>query len=350
MFTSGTTSVPKGCIIPHSGFLSLLPWVDHSAALDHSSVLFTTTDPGWSYGLLTTGAAPMARGITRVIYTGDFDPQAWFDVIEAEQVTHVAAVPTAFRRLVAAGRRSGAPSCIRGAVCAGEPLDEDTARGWFELTGTQLRDGYGQTELGMVLADLAPDPPDLVPGSLSGVVPGWEAGLMDQSGQIIEGAGEGQLVVRRPRFQLTSTYTNAQDLWAARWRDGWFQTHDVVRRDEGGRWWFVGRDDDVIVTAGYNVGPGEIEAVLVAHPAVADAAVVAARDDVRGGNAVRAVVVLEGGTAPSEALTKELQDAVRSGIGRHAYPRIVDYASEVPRTETGKLRRGVLRRQTTGSA
>lgn len=351
LFTSGTTSEPKGCLIPHGGLISLLPWHDHSCALDHSDVLFTTTDPGWSYGLLSTGAAPMSRGITRVMYTGDFDPQAWFDVIEAEQITHVGAVPTAFRKLVEHARRRGSgPSCLTGATSAGEPLDSATVRGWEELMGSPIRDGYGQTELGMLVANLATDT-EIIPGALSHVVPGWEVRLIDDDGNDVEGVGQGQLVVRKPPFQLTSLYTNARDTWQSRWIDGnWFQTQDVVRRDEDGRWWFVGRDDDVIVTAGYNVGPAEIEGALLKHPAVAEVAVVASPDPKRGGNAVRAVIVLAAGTLPTDELTAELQDTVRTAIGRHAYPRIVDYVDELPKTETGKLRRAHLRRQLAGAS
>lgn len=174
MFTSGTTSIPKACVIAHGGLISLLPYVDHVMALGADDVLFGTADPGWSFGLLTTGAAPMARGVMRVTYTGDFDAEAWFDVIEAEQVT--------------------------------------------ALTGTPIRDGYGQTEVGMMLADLAADGGNTIPGSLASVIPGWEARLVDAAGETIDGPGEGEILIRRTPFQLTSGYANAADLWAARWR------------------------------------------------------------------------------------------------------------------------------------
>lgn len=346
MFTSGTTSAPKGCVMTHTGVVAVLPWLDHCCGLGDDDVLFATTDPGWSFGLLSTGAAPMLRGIARVIYTGDFDAAAWFDVMAAERVTHVAAVPTAFRALIDhAGRGSERTlPALTGATSAGEPLDEDTVRGWRELTGGLVRDSYGLTELGFVLANLSRDRDRIAPGALCSVVPGWEAALLGPDGRLTDGPGLGQLLVRRTPFALTRTYLDADDAWRARWRDGeWFETSDVFRRDEDGRWWFVGRDDDVIVTAGYNVGPAEIESVLLAHPAVADAAVVAAPDAKRGGSAVRAVIVLAPGRLPSEELTQELQATVRAAVGRHAYPRIVDYVDALPRTETGKLRRVALR-------
>ena len=350
LFTSGTTSEPKGCDIPHGGLISLLPWFDHSCGMDRTDLLFTTTDPGWSYGLLSTGAAPMSRGITRVMYTGDFDAGVWLDLVEEEQITHIAAVPTAFRKLVACAReRDSVPTCVRGATSAGEPLDAPTVRGWEKYMGAPIRDGYGQTELGMLLANLAIDE-EIVPGALSSVVPGWEVRLIDAEGRDVEGPGQGQIVVRRPPFQLTTMYVNARETWRDRWLEGdWFETHDVARRDDRGRYWFVGRDDDVIVTAGYNVGPAEIEGALLKHAAVAEVAVVAAPDPKRGGNAVRAVIVVAQGIQPSDELTAELQDVVRTGIGRHAYPRIVDYVAALPKTETGKLRRADLRRQLAGA-
>ncbi|ROS44153.1 acyl-CoA synthetase [Amycolatopsis thermoflava] len=345
MFTSGTTSEPKGCVIPHAGVISLLPWFDHSVTAGERDLLFTTTDPGWSFGLLSTGAAPMVRGVARVMYTGDFDPDAWLDVVEREGVTCLTSVPTAYRRLVVAAAERGIPSSVRCAVSAGEPLDADTAARWRRLSEAPLRDGYGQTELGMVLADLADDARETVPGSLSRVVPGWEARLLGEDGQFVEGPGQGEIVFRRPPYQLTSSYANARDLWESRLVGGeWFRTMDVVRLDEDDRWWFVGRGDDVIVTAGYNVGPGEIESVLTSHPSVLEAAAVAAPDP-RRGSVVRAVVVLAAGATPSAALTAELQDLVRREIGRHAYPRIVDYVPELPKTVTGKVRRASLRDQ-----
>ncbi|MFI5613298.1 acyl-CoA synthetase [Amycolatopsis sp. NPDC051903] len=343
MFTSGTTSEPKGCVIPHSGVLALLPWFDHSVAAGPGDILFTTTDPAWSFGLMSTGAAPMVRGLTRVMYTGDFDANAWLDVIEQERVTCVTSVPTAYRRLVAAARERGVARSIRSAISAGEPLDAATADAWRQLTGAPIRDGYGQTDLGMMVANLAADDAHLAPGSLSAVVPGWEARLLTQTGEVISGPGQGEIVFRRPPFQLSATYANAPDLWRSRLVDGdWFRTMDVVRRDDAGRWHFVGRDDDVIVTAGYNVGPGEVEAVLTAHPSVLEAAAVAATDPNRG-SVVRAVVVPAPGVVPTAGLTAALQDLVRREVGRHAYPRIVEYAEELPKTVTGKIRRSALR-------
>jgi acetyl-CoA synthetase len=285
----------------------------------------------------------MSLGIPRVIHSGDFDPREWLRAIEAEQVTYIAAAPSAYRRVVAQARRSGVASCLRGATSAGEPLDADTVDGWREVTGTELRDGYGLSEVGMVLANLDGAEP-VVPGALASVVPGFDVVLVEADGTPVPDGQEGIIAVRRPPFQLSQGYNNNAVAWDARWVDDLFLTDDLARRDEQGRWWFTGRADDIIVTSGYNVGPVEVESVLLEHAGVAEAAAVAAPDPGRG-SIVRAVVVPAPDAPPRETLTKELQDAVRARVGRHAYPRIVEYVEALPRTETGKLRRAELRRQ-----
>lgn len=345
MFTSGTTSEPKACLLPHSGFLSLVPFVEHCFVVDQTDLFFATSDPGWSYGLYTTGCVPMSLGVPRVIYTGDFDPRSWLDLIRAEQATYAAGAPTAFRRLLAAAERHGFPGSLRGASTAGEPLDGETVNGWRAASGTDIRDGYGLTEVGMVLGNLGSPALPVEPGSLAAAIPGFDVRLLAQDGQPVEVGAEGVLAVRRPRFQLTSGYENNAEAWNKRWKDDWFVTDDLFWQDEDGRYHFSGRADDVIVTSGYNVGPAEVESVLLEHPQVMEAAVVAAPDPDRG-SIVRAILVTAGGAGPE--LTETLQGSVRSRIGRHAYPRIIEYVDELPRTATGKIRRAALRDAATG--
>jgi acetyl-CoA synthetase len=341
IYTSGTTGAPKGCVQPHSMLLTIQPFVRHAFALRPGDMFFTGANPGWAYGLYTTGAGPMSLGHPRVIYTGDFDPRAWLRVFADEQVTYIAAAPSAFRKLVPAARRSGLPTCVRGATSAGEPLDAPLVREWRELTGTDIQDGYGQSESAMLLGNLAFDDRPTVAGALASVVPGFDVELVDDDG--VPQREQGIIAVREPRYQGSTGYRDAGDLWAKRWRGEYFLTGDIARRDEDGRFWFVGRDDDLIVTSGYNVGPSEVENLVLAHPGVADAAVVAAPDPDRG-SVVRAVVVL-GGQVPQDRVAEELRQTVKDKLGRHAYPRIIDFVAELPRTETGKIKRNVLRAQ-----
>jgi acetyl-CoA synthetase len=205
-----------------------------------------------------------------------------------------------------------------------------------------LLDGYGLTEVGMVLANFANQPSPPIPGTLSGPVPGFEVELHDEHGRLVTQGQIGQIVVRRPPFQLSIGYDNRASAWEERWSDDWFMTGDLARIDEAGRWHYVGRDDDVIVTSGYNVGPAEVEAALLQHPGVAEAAAVSMPDPERG-HVVRAFVVRAVGAPPDDELTKKLQDIVRARVGRHAYPRIIEYVESLPRTATGKVRRAVLR-------
>ena len=342
MFTSGTTSVPKGCLIPHSGFVSLIPFVRAVMALGKHDLLFSTSDPGWSYGLYTTGMVPMSLGFPRLIYTGDFSPGDWLKVMGEEDASFVAGAPSAFRRLALQAAREGMARTIRGATCAGEPLDAATVDAWQAMGSGPLLDGYGLTELGMVLANLSDPPSHVVPGALAGAVPGFEVDLHDADGRSAGEGDTGQIVVRRPVFQLSSTYDNAPATWKARWQGDWFLTGDLGRRDEKGYWWYLGRDDDVIVSSGYNIGPVEVESVLLEHPGVAEAAVVAHPDAERG-SVVRAVVVRAAQAPPDDVLTKQLQESVRARVGRHAYPRRFDFAESLPRTATGKVRRADLR-------
>ena len=339
LFTSGTSGDPKGCVMPHSLVHAQRPFLRHVLALTPADMLFTGADPGWAYGLYTGGVAIWGLGMPRVMYTGDFSGPAWLDAMEREQVTYAAGAPSAFRQLASAARRHGAPASLRGATCAGEPLDAPLAESWHELFGSDLQDGYGQTEVGMALGNFAYDEKPLVPGALASATPGFELALFDEGGNRVE--EQGVLHVKRLRFQATSTYWRRPDLWESRWHGEWFSTGDVFRHDERGYWWFVGRGDDLIVTSGYNVGPAEVEAILLGHEGVADAAAVAADDPARG-KVVRAVVVRSGAT-PEAELTAALQDLVRTRMGRHAYPRIIDYVEELPRTESGKLRRAALR-------
>lgn len=344
LYTSGTTGPPKGCIQPHSLLLTLDPFVRHTFALQPGDMLFTGANPGWAYGLYTTGFALMAHGHPRVIYTGDFNPAAWLRILRAERVTYLAAAPSAYRKLVAAAARTGLRAALRGATSAGEPLDAPLVQSWQALSVDgrdhgDIQDGYGQSESAMSLANLAYADQPVVPGALNSVVPGFELGLVDEHGT--EQAELGVIALRNPRYLASVGYWNAQEKWKERWRGEWFLTGDMARRDEHGRWWILGRDDDLIITSGYNVGPTEVENIVLAQPGVAEAAVVGAPDPARGA-VVRAVVVPDG-TVPRAELTERIQAAVREGLGRHAYPRIVDFVDELPRTEVGKVRRNQLR-------
>jgi acetyl-CoA synthetase len=342
IFTSGTTGAPKACVQPHSLLLTIHPFLRHVLALGPGDMLFSGANPGWSYGLYGVGVGPMSLGFPHVVYSGDFDPKQWLRIFEEEQITYVAAAPSAFRRLTTEAEELGLPASIRGATCAGEPLDAALAQAWKALSGNDLQDVYGQSECGLLLGCLDGDDTPPAAGALSSTIPGFEVDLVDEHGTVQ--VDEGIIALRRTRYQASIGYRNADEQWAARWRGEYFLTGDLARRDAQGRMWFTGRADDLIVTSGYNVGPTEIENIILAHPGVEDAAVVGAADPKRG-TVVRAVVVLSGRT-PAQQVSDDIKQEVKTKIGRHAYPRIIDFVDQLPRTETGKIRRGALRAQT----
>lgn len=343
MYTSGTTGRPKGCTIPHRAVVTLQPYVRHCLAVGAGDRLFSGADAGWSFGLFTTGLAPMAVGVSRVVYEAPFSAEGWWDCVRQLNASHVAAAPTAFRQLAAAGTAMLPPQFQAG-TSAGEPLDSSTVA-WFKAaTGVVIRDSYGLTELGMIIASLREPPGQpIVTGSLGTVLPGFEVRLLDTRGEEVQGTGEGRVSVRDNGYFLSSGYWQRQAEWDARFADGWFVTEDVARRDVDGSYRYVGRSDDVIVSAGYNIGPLEVESALLEHPLVIDAACVGEPDSTKG-QVVAAYVVLNG-PAPDDLLA-ELRPWVGKRVGWYAAPRRVHVRSQLPRTASGKLQRNVLRSET----
>lgn len=342
MFTSGTSGNPKSCTMPHGGALSVLPFARWAMGLSDSSRLFTTADPGWSYGLLTTGAAPMILGVARVMYSGDFVPERWRQVMIDHDVTCVAAAPAAYRRLVGAFETEGTPRSLRTATAAGEPLNAAVAERWAAIGAPAILDGYGLSEVGMVLGDLALPPTGTRPGTLAGPIPGFDVRLVHRDGSPVDEGEQGLIAIARPRYQLSTGYENVPDVWASRWVDELFVTEDLAAREPDGRWRFVARADDMIVANGHNISPAEVENALMRHRGVAEVAVVAGEDEARG-TVVRAVVVVAPGTVPGPELEADLRAEVAARVSNYAVPRIVEFVEALPRTEVGKVRRVSLR-------
>ncbi len=338
IYTSGTTGKPKGVLHPHSLIIPLQGFLRHVMAPGCDDWVFAGANPGWSFGLYPAGLGLQSLGIGRVMYTGSFDPAVWLRVMHEERVTYIASAPSAYRGLIAAAARTGLPDTIRGGLSAGEPLTTSLVTSWSEIGGGQLQDAYGSSEMSMVLANLAFDDREIPAGALSSVIPGYDVVLVDENGQPQQ--AEGIIGIRDPRWPVLG-YQGLDELWNSKTVNGVFLSGDMARRDEHGFYWFAGRHDDVIVTAGYNVGPAEVEDVVAGIPGVKEVAVVAAPDEARG-SVVRAVVV-EDGSVSRTVLTGAIQQAARERLGRHAYPKIIDFVAELPRTETGKVRRNLLR-------
>jgi acyl-coenzyme A synthetase/AMP-(fatty) acid ligase len=325
-FTSGTAGEPKAALHGQRYLGGQRVQAEHWLAPQPGDLVWCTAASGWSKSARNAFIAPWIRGAAALLHDARFDPAERLDLIEREGVNVLCMAPTEYR--VIAKRATLRPiASLRGLVAAGEALNPEVLRAWEEATGLQIRDGYGQTETGQ-LTGMPPGEP-VRPGSMGRPLPGMGLTIDD-----------GELVVDRttvPTFFLRYLGDAGPPAEAAPWRTG-----DRVTQDEDGFLFFEGRTDDVIISAGYRIGPFEVESALVAHASVAEAAVVAAPDDERG-SIVRAVVVLRDGFVASGELASALQDHVKQQTAPYKYPRRIDFADELPKTASGKVRRALLR-------
>ncbi len=325
-FTSGTTGEAKGVVhgqryLPGQN-LQAEQWLDAQA----EDLIWCTAASGWSKSARNVFIAPWLRGAAALLHDARFDPHQRLEVLAAEGVNVLCMAPTEYRVIAKRAQLEPVPG-LRGLVAAGEALNPEVLRAFREATGLEIRDGYGQTETGQLTG--APAGGEVRPGSMGRPLPGVALEIRDE-----------QLVLADPRTDPTF-FVGYLDGTRAPEGEPW-ATGDRVRADEEGYLYFEGRTDDVIISAGYRIGPFEVESALVAHRAVAEAAVVAAPDEERGA-VVRAVVVLRDEIAPSPELAAELQEHVKRETAPYKYPRIVDFASELPKTASGKVQRARLR-------
>jgi acetyl-CoA synthetase len=286
-------------------------------------LVWCTAASGWSKSARNVFIAPWLRGAAALLHDERFDPDQRLAILDEEAVAVLCMAPTEYR-IIAKRAQPRPANALRGLVAAGEALNPEVLRAWHEATGLWVRDGYGQTETGQITG--MPIDRQAVPGSMGRPLPGVDAWVDD-----------GELVLDPATVPTFFRGYLGEEAPSGPWRTG-----DRVTQDGDGFLFFEGRADDVIISAGYRIGPFEVESALVEHPAVAEAAVVSAPDDERGA-VVRAVVVLRDGHEPSDALARELQDHVKAQTAPYKYPRIVDFAGELPKTASGKVRRAALR-------
>lgn len=321
VFTSGTTGEPRGVVHAYRYLAGQRAQAEHWLGSRPGELVWCTTAPGWSKSARNVFLAPWLTGAAAVIHDGRFDPAERLELAEALGVNVLCQAPTEYRMLAKRTALRPLPA-LRRMVSAGEALEAETIAAFREAMGSEPADGYGQTETGHISGNLAGEP--VVPGSMGKPLPGLAIRIE---------AGELQLQASSPTF--FSSYLDGE-----RFEGEWWPTGDLVR-EEDGHLFFEGRNDDVIVSAGYRIGPAEVEAALLAHPAVAEAAAVPAPDPERG-SVVRAVVVPRG-REPSEELARELQEHCKRETAPYKFPRIVEFAAELPKTHSGKVRRAELR-------
>lgn len=350
LFTSGTTGTPKGVPIPLRSVASFVGYQEFGLDVRAGDVLWNAADPGWAYGLYFALLAPLATGTRTLLLSAGLRPELSWAVLEKFRVTNFAAAPTVYRALRASSG-PGRAHVLRRASSAGEPLTPDVIAWSRDALARTVRDQYGQTELGMVAGNAWHDElaAPLRPGSMGTSLPGWRVDVLSNDADVPAADDEpGRIAVdvaNSPFFWFAG-YAAAPEKSAGRFAgDGaWYLTGDAGRRDADGFLYFSSRDDDVIIMAGYRIGPFDVESVLATHPAVVETAVIGTPDELRG-EALEAFVVLNETAEPGAELVAELQQLVKTKFAAHAYPRRVHFVAELPKTPSGKVQRYVLRRQ-----
>jgi acetyl-CoA synthetase len=325
-FTSGTTGEPKGIVHGQRYLPGQQLQAEHWLDAREGDLVWCTAASGWSKSARNVFIAPWLRGAAALLHDERFDPAHRLEILAQERVNVLCMAPTEYRVIAKRASLEPIPS-LRTLVAAGEALNPEVIRAFNEAVGIEIRDGYGQTETGQLTANPVGRP--VRPGSMGLPLPGVDLQVID-----------GELVLADPATDPTFFVAELGGPPAPENRP--WHTGDRVRRDEDGYLYFEGRSDDVIISSGYRIGPFEVESALVSHAAVAEAAVVAAPDEERG-SVVRAVVVLRQGYEPNDALATELQAHVREQTAPYKYPRIVEFAPDLPKTASGKVQRALLR-------
>ena len=343
-FTSGTTGYPKMCIHTHSYAIGHKItgelWLD----LKPEDLHWNVSDTGWGKAAYSSYFGPWLCGTTLFIHhTSGFNPQQTLELLAKYPITTFCGAPTIYRMLVLEDLGRFSFKALRHCTGAGEPLNPEIIDTWKKATGLTIRDGYGQTETVILCASF----PCIEPraGSMGKPAPGIDLQVIDDAGNIADPGKEGDIAVRikpQPPQGFFREYRNDPERTAATRRGDWYVTGDRALRDEDGCFWFVSRADDVILSAGYRIGPFEVESALIEHPAVAESAVVSSPDETRG-EVVKAFVVLTPGFTGSDELKQELQDHVKQVTAPYKYPRRIDFIETLPKTVSGKIRRVELR-------
>jgi acetyl-CoA synthetase len=325
VFTSGTTGDPRGVLYPQRYLVGQRLQAEHWFGAREGEIAWCTAAPGWSKSTRNAFIAPWLGGAVAVLHDGRFDPAERLRLCAELGVNVLCQAPTEYRMLAKRTKLRPIPS-LRRMVSAGEALEAETIAAFREAMGVEPADGYGQTETGHISGNLAGEA--VRPGSMGRPLPGIETRIVD---------GELQL-----RAASSPTFF-ARYLDGERFDGEWWRTGDLVRSDEDGYLYFESRGDDIILSSGYRIGPFEVESALLSHPAVAEAAAVAAPDPERGA-IVRAIVVPRD-REPSEELARELQEHCKRETAPYKAPRIVEFATELPKTSSGKIKRAELRRE-----
>lgn len=343
LFTSGTTGKPKGVRYPLALLLPVAAYMLDAIDLRLDDNYWNVADPGWACGMLYAVIGLLLLGHATTVHEGAFSVESTVRIIADRKITNLAAAPTAYRLLMAAGDEAMAPIAhlLRVASSAGEPLNPEVIRWAERVLHCPLADHYGQTEVAMMINNHHALKHPVKPGAAGLPLPGFEMAILDDDLKEQPAGTPGVLAVNIPRSPM---YTFA-GYWKAESpniRGDWYITGDTMMRDKDGHFFFVGRNDDIITSAGYRIGPFDVESVVMEHRAVAEVAVIGKPDPQRT-EIVKAVIVLKSGVEGTEDLKSEIQQMVRQRLSTHAYPREIDFVAALTKTPSGKIQRFVLR-------
>lgn len=345
-FTSGTVGNPKMVLHTHATYpighrITGKYWL----ALTPADLHWNLSDTGWAKAAWSSLFGPWNMGAALFVHDGrgKYNPRETLELLQRHPISSFCAAPTIYRLLVQEDLKAYSFPHLRSCVGAGEPLNPEVIEVWREATGLTVRDGYGQTESVLLCGN--PPQGEVRPGSMGKPLPGLHLAVIDDDGNALPPRREGDLAVRvkpeRP-VGLFKEYWRNPNATAACHRGDWYVTGDRAYVDEDGYFWFVGRSDDVIISAGYRIGPFEVESALIEHPAVAEAAVVAKPDPARGA-IVKAYIILTSTYTPSDELAHAIQEFVKANTAPYKYPREIAFVTDLPKTVSGKIRRVELR-------
>jgi acetyl-CoA synthetase len=348
-YTSGTTGKPKGAVHVHEAVVGHYATAKYVLDLQEEDIYWCTADPGWVTGTSYGMFGPWSNGATQVVYEGGFSAKHWYSFLERKKVTIWYSAPTAIRMLMKAGNelpRQHSFDPLRHLCSVGEPLNPEAVVWGKEIFGKAFHDNWWQTETGSIMiANYLIQ--DIKPGSMGRPFPGIKAGIVDDDFNELPHDNEGHLALKPGWPSMFRTYWKKDDLYQSRFQKGWYITGDRAKRDEEGYYWFVGRTDDVINTAGHLVGPFEVESVLIEHPAVAEAGVIGKPDPIAM-EVVKAFVSLKDGFVQSEELRHDIQKFVMKRLSSAAAPREIEFISTLPKTRSGKIMRRLLKAKELG--
>ena len=352
-FTSGTTGKPKGAVHVHEAVIAHNVTGRYALDFHSDDIFWCTADPGWvtgtSYGIIS----PLTNGLTMVVDEAEFDVERWYRILETEKVNVWYTAPTAIRMLMRAGKdllKGHDLSHLRFMASVGEPLNPEAVVWGVEAFGMPFHDNWWQTETGGIMISNYASM-DVKPGSMGKPLPGITAGIVEKvEGGVVEVTRPmtiGQLALRPGWPSMMRAYLHEEERYRKAFVGGWYLSGDLAMRDADGYFWFVGRDDDVIKSAGHLIGPFEVESALMEHPAVAEVAVIGIPDDTVG-EVVKAFVALKPGVEPSDDLNLELLGHARKRLGPAVAPKQIAFRQNLPKTRSGKIMRRLLKARELG--